>query len=132
VIGIGVVAAAVARGIVAPPTTRVIAAAAAEDEDTNPPTRSWTNHAGGYYECSHQGCRKKVNPTIFGHDCCGRCWRGRDCRSAAQRDYDGPGGFAHTYFEGILFPGVCTVCGEPPEAHPWEFDSRTGQRRPAG
>ncbi|WP_143659594.1 hypothetical protein [Streptomyces sp. MP131-18] len=55
----------------------------------------------------------------------------RDCLSAAQRDYDGPGGFSHNYFEGLMRPGVCTVCGEPPEEHPWEFDSLTGRRHPA-
>ncbi|MFE7712686.1 hypothetical protein ACFU6I_44765 [Streptomyces sp. NPDC057486] len=75
----------------------------------------WSSN--GYWLCSHSGCSKKVNPTITDHGCCGRCWPGRDCLSAAQRDYDGPGSFAHTYFEGLLRPGVCTVCGEPPEAH---------------
>ncbi|MFI0048146.1 hypothetical protein ACH4M7_34695 [Streptomyces sp. NPDC017249] len=102
-----------------------------EEEDTEPPTRRWTNHAGGYCVCSHQGCGKKVNPTVFGHDCCGRCRSGRNCLTAAQRDYDGPGGFAHNYFEVLLRPGVCEVCGEPPEAHPWVFDTLTGQRRSA-
>ena len=59
--------------------------------------RSWTNHAGGYFVCRHMGCSKKVNPTIPDHDCCGRCRRGRDCLRDAQRNYDGPGSFAHTY-----------------------------------
>ncbi|MEV6808419.1 hypothetical protein [Streptomyces sp. NPDC051132] len=72
-----------------------------------------------------------MNPTVFGHDCCGRCRPGRNCLTAAQRDYDGPGGFAHNYFEVLLRPGVCEVCGEPPEAHPWVFDTLTGQRRSA-
>ncbi|MEU5610503.1 hypothetical protein AB0H03_17510 [Streptomyces sparsogenes] len=75
----------------------------------------WSSN--GYWTCSHSGCSKKVNPTITDHGCCGRCSPGRDCLSAAQRDYDGPGSFAHTYFEGLLRTGVCTVCGEPPEAH---------------
>jgi hypothetical protein len=122
-------AAAVIGGFFALSSTRATAAAVADEEDTDPPIRWWTNHAGGYYVCSHTGCSKKVNPTITGHDCCGRCQRGRNCLSAAQRHYDGPGSFAHTYFEGLLFPGVCTVCGEPHEAHPWVFDFRTGQRR---
>ncbi|ACZ83286.1 hypothetical protein Aros01_08771 [Streptosporangium roseum] len=39
-----------------------------------------------------------MKPPITDHDCCGRCRRGWDCLSAAQRDYDGPGNFAHTYF----------------------------------
>jgi hypothetical protein len=116
VIVIGGVAAAVVAGFFAPSNTRATAAAAVDEKDTDPPTRWWTNHAGGYYVCSH--CSKKVNPTITGHDCCGRCSRGRGCLRAAQRDYDGPGSFAHTYFEALLRPGVCTVCGEPPEAHP--------------
>lgn len=132
VIVIGSVAAAMVAGLFASSNTRATAGDEVEEEDTDPPTRWWTNHAGGYYVCSHQGCSKKVNPTIFGHDCCGRCWPGRDCLSAAQRDYDGPGGFAHNYFEVLLRPGVCEVCGEPPKAHPWEFDSLTGQRHSSG
>src|SRR2546426_10815356 len=52
-----------------PTQTRATAADVVEEEDTDPPTRWWTNHAGGYYVCSHQGCSKKVNPIIFGHDC---------------------------------------------------------------
>jgi hypothetical protein len=132
VIVIGSVTAAMVAGLLASSNTLATAADAVAEEDTDPPTRWWTNHAGGYYVCSHQGCSKKVNPTIFGHDCCGRCWPGRDCLSAAQGDYDGPGGFAHNYFEVLLRPGVCEVCGEPPKAHPWEFDSLTGQRHAAG
>jgi hypothetical protein len=132
VIVIGGVAAAVVGGIfIALSKTHATAAAVVDEEDTDPPTRLWTNHAGGYYVCSHMGCSKKVNPTITGHDCCGRCRHSRwhDCLGAAQRDYDGPGGFAHTYFEVLLRPGICDVCGEPPEAHPWVFDFLTGQRR---
>jgi hypothetical protein len=91
-------------------------------------TRRWTNHAGGYFVCSHMGCAKKVDPTIFRHDCCGRCWPGRECQTAAQSDYDGPGGFAHNYFEVALRPGICEDCGEPPEAHHWVFDRHHGDR----
>ena len=80
-------------------------------------SRSWTNHAGGYYVCSHRGCAKKANPFIPGHDCCGRCIRGRVCLSESQVNYDGPGTFAHASFVVVLRPGVCDVCGEPPEAH---------------
>ncbi|MEU3413122.1 hypothetical protein ABZ760_17985 [Streptomyces sp. NPDC006658] len=132
VIAIGGVAVAVVAGVLASSNPRAVADGAVEEEDDDPPARWWTNRAGGYYVCGHQGCGKKVNPTVFGHDCCGRCRTGRDCLSAAQRDYDGPGGFAHNYFEVLLRPGVCEVCGEPPTAHPWEYDSRTGQRHAAG
>lgn len=118
---IGGVAAAVVGGFFALSNTRASAAGPGRDSCdaiTDPfEVRRWTNHAGGYYVCSHTGCSKKVNKTITDHDCCGRCSRGWDCLRAAQRDYDGPGGFSHTYFEGLLRPGVCTVCGEPPEAH---------------
>lgn len=79
----------------------------------------WTNHAGGYYVCSHQGCTKKKKPSITSHACCGRCrtsWL-RDCLTVAQRDYDGPGNFFHTFFETLVNPGVCSVCGEGPDAH---------------
>ncbi|MFI0218793.1 hypothetical protein [Streptomyces lydicus] len=126
---IGGVAVAAVGGLLTLSNGRVTAAAAVEEEDTDPPVSLWTNHAGGYCVCSHQGCSKKVDPTIFGHDCCGRCRSGRDCLSAAQRDYDGPGGFAHNYFETFLSPGVCDVCGEPPKAHPWVFDFFHGERR---
>lgn len=78
----------------------------------------WTNHAGGYFGCSHANCAKKANPTVTDHDCCGRCRRGRDCLRAAQRDYKGPGAFSHSYFETLLRPGVCDTCGEPLGAHP--------------
>lgn len=131
VVVIGGVAAAVIGGFFAISSTRATAAAVVDEEDADLPTGLWTNHAGGYYACSHMGCSKKVNPTIIGHDCCGRCGHSRqhDCLGAAQRDYSGPGGFSHTYFEGLLRPGVCTVCGEQPEAHQWIFDFLTGQRR---
>ncbi|MFD8421031.1 hypothetical protein [Streptomyces sp. NPDC059466] len=102
----------------------------AEEDSDLPVSRWWTNHAGGYFECSHMGCSKKVDPTIFGHDCCGRCRPGRECQSAAQRDYDGPGGFAHNYFEAVLYPGICDVCDERPEAHHWVFDGHHGDRYP--
>lgn len=84
---------------------------------TDRPNRWWTDHAGGYYVCSHTGCKKKVNPTITAHDCCGRCWPGRDCLRAAQRDYRGPGSFAHPYCEELLYPGICGICDEPRGAH---------------
>lgn len=132
VIVISGVAVVVVGSLFASYNSRATAAAAVEEEDTDPLSRSWTNHAGGYYMCSHRGCKKKAYPTIFDHDCCGRCRPGRECLRAAQGDYDGPGGFAHTYYELLLRPGVCEVCGEPPEAHPWVFDSRTGQRHSAG
>ena len=80
-------------------------------------TRMWTNHAGGYVVCSHVGCQKKAASTISGHDCCGRCNEGRNCMRQALVDYDGPGSFPHGYFETVLEPGTCNVCGEPPESH---------------
>jgi hypothetical protein len=87
------------------------------EEEPEPPIRLWTNHAGGYWVCSHLGCQKKANWTIPTHDCCGRCWPGRECLKTAQRDYDGPGGFAHRFGDTWLNPGICHICGEPPEAH---------------
>jgi hypothetical protein len=122
----------VVKSFIAAADARARETAAAGEDNAGPPTRRWTNHAGGYYLCDHGGCSKKVDPTIFDHDCCGRCRQGRDCSRAAQRDYDGPGTFAHNYFQGILSNGVCGDCGEPPEAHPWAFDRHTGQRHPTG
>lgn len=79
--------------------------------------RQWTNSAGGYWVCSHTGCSKKADESITDHDCCGRCRAGHDCWLASLRSYDGPGSFAHAYFEVPLRPGICDVCGELPEAH---------------
>jgi hypothetical protein len=82
--------------------------------------RTWTNHDGGYYVCSHLGCKKKADIlNIPDHDCCGRCRQSRDCLRAALANYAGPGTFPHRYWElaGRLRPGVCATCGEPPEAH---------------
>ena len=104
------------------------------DEDNNDETDSgrtrWhTNHAGGYFVCSHRGCKKKCNPYITDHDCCGRCTRGRECSAESVAAYDGPGGFAHRaesphpviVESGFREAGICTVCGEPLEIHP-EYD----------
>ena len=79
--------------------------------------RAWTNHAGGYYVCKHSGCSKKADWQITDHDCCGRCSLGREHRLAAQRDYAGPGTFAHRFDVVWTRPGRCGTCGEPPEAH---------------
>lgn len=129
---VGGLAAAAVGGFLVLSNTRATAAAEVEDEEeTDRVVRSWTNHAGGYFVCSHLGCQKKVDPTVFSHDCCGRCRAGRDCLGASHDDYDGPGGFAHTYFEGLMRPGVCVICGEPPKAHQWVFDHLRGDRRPA-
>lgn len=38
-----------------------------------PTTHKYTNHAGGYYVCSHTGCSKKAW-THDDHDCCGKPW----------------------------------------------------------
>jgi len=88
-----------------------------DDTSNESTTRMWTNHSGGYYVCSHVGCSKKADWQITDHDCCGRCSQGRTCRTQAAENYAGPGSFAHKYFETMLEPGVCKVCGEPPEAH---------------
>ncbi|MET7593875.1 hypothetical protein ABZS84_02240 [Streptomyces sp. NPDC005481] len=130
---IGGVAVAVAGIILIALSTPRATASSASDEEAEEDTdllitRRWTNHSGGYFVCSHMGCAKKVDPTIFRHDCCGRCWPGQECRGAAQRDYDGPGHFAHNYFEVALRPGICEDCGEPPEAHHWVFDRHHGDR----
>ena len=124
---LSVAAAAVVKGLIARSSTHT--PAPAPEKPADPPTAMWTNHAGGYYTCSHGGCQKKVNPTIFGHGCCGRCFPGRNCLSAAQRDYDGPGHVAHNYHDGPLYPGVCTICSQPSEAHLWHFDRIHGERR---
>ncbi|MBD0844775.1 hypothetical protein [Streptomyces sp. TRM68416] len=89
-----------------------------DSTDQEPVTRMYTNHAGGYYRCSHKGCSKKINHIYMtDHDCCGRCWIGRDCMTVAASECDGPGGFPHTYRDALLFPGVCTICDERPEGH---------------
>ncbi|MET7548573.1 hypothetical protein [Streptomyces sp. NPDC005078] len=95
---IGGVAAAVAGAVLIALSNTRATVVEEGGEDTEPPIGQWTNHAGGYYMCGHM-CGKKVNPTIMSHDCCGRCRIGRDCQRAAHRDYDGPGTFAHNYFE---------------------------------
>jgi hypothetical protein len=87
-------------------------------DPTDQPYRSRVWSSDGYYVCSHMGCSKKANSTVKDHDCCGRCRRGSDCLSDAINNYDGPGSFAHTYWEPLIHPrGVCGTCGEPPEAH---------------
>lgn len=75
--------------------------------------------SGGYRECGHRACSKKAKDFIRSHDCCGRCRiaNDRDCGNEAMRNYDGPGSFYHDFHDGIMQPGVCTVCGEPQEAH---------------
>lgn len=104
------------------------------DNDTESDPRPYghggfTNHGGGYTNCWHSGCAKKVNPMIHrNHDCCGRCQNGRDCSRASRLAYDGPGTSAHNYFATLLNPDVCNDCGEPPEAHPWEYHPIRGQR----
>lgn len=86
--------------------------------DPEQTTHMWTNHAGGYFVCSHSGCQKKANTlTITDHDCCGRCRRGRECIQVAMANYEGPGTFAHRYEDSIMNPGVCSTCGEPSSAH---------------
>ena len=73
--------------------------------------------SAGYYVCSHVGCSKKVNESIPDHECCGRCFQGRNCLTKAQNSYDGPGVFFHSYAEALLRPGVCAVCGLSRDAH---------------
>jgi hypothetical protein len=122
---IGGVVVAVVGGIVVVALSNARGTAADPDRDDSddstakePVTRMYTNHAGGYYQCSHWGCSKKINHMYMtDHDCCGRCSRGRECIKAAASEYDGPGGFPHAYFEGVMTPGVCSICGEGPEGH---------------
>ena len=39
-----------------------------EVEESSQSTRRWyINHAGGYFVCSHTGCRKKTNEAISDH-----------------------------------------------------------------
>ncbi|MFD7855178.1 hypothetical protein ACFV6B_12955 [Streptomyces microflavus] len=76
------------------------------------------NNHGYYYMCRHYVCSKKVNWTIPGHDCCGRCTPGRNCLKEAQLNYAGPGTFAHKFWDTLMQPDVCVTCGEPPEVHP--------------
>ncbi|MFJ3709994.1 hypothetical protein [Streptomyces sp. NPDC090053] len=87
-----------------------------------------TNASGGYYQCTHGACSKKMDPRITTHDCCGRCRYSsyQDCWAISHRAYDGPGNFAHDYFETLLFPGVCATCEEPRKGH-WVLDG--GQTR---
>lgn len=80
-------------------------------------TRQYTNHAGGYYVCSHTGCSKKIDQSITDHDCCGRCTHGRACHQHAMNNYNGPGAFHHQYWGSPLSPGKCTTCGETKDAH---------------
>ncbi|MFF5968249.1 hypothetical protein ACFY64_31905 [Streptomyces collinus] len=115
--GAGVAVALAAHFAVLAAEARATRPPEADRIEKDPEPRMWTNHAGGYYVCSHLGCQKKANWTIPTHDCCGRCWPGRECLKAAQRDYDGPGGFAHRFGDTWLNPGICHICGEPPEAH---------------
>lgn len=88
-------------------------------------TRWYTDHDGGYYVCSHSGCKKKADPFITDHDCCGRRERGRKCKQESMERYDGPGTFAHRAQPptdigieiGTQTPGLCTICNEPLDAH---------------
>ncbi len=86
------------------------------DEVSQTKTGQWTNHAGGYWVCSHSGCSKKADDAITDHDCCGRCNRGRTCRQGAAANYTGPGTFFHGFSEAGR-TGQCTVCGQPREDH---------------
>ncbi|MYS39157.1 hypothetical protein GT025_34060 [Streptomyces sp. SID4920] len=82
-----------------------------------------TNGSGGYNQCTHSGCKKKMDRRIIGHDCCGRCQTSRfqDCWEASLRLYDGPGRFPHDFFGTLLNPDTCADCGEPTEGH-WVLD----------
>ncbi|WP_331723428.1 hypothetical protein [Streptomyces atratus] len=82
-----------------------------------------TNASGGYYQCTHSPCSKKMDPRITIHDCCGRCQYSsyQDCWARSRSAYTGPGRFAHNYFETLLSPGVCADCGEPRKGH-WVLD----------
>lgn len=94
-------------------------------KDTPAPVnnRRYTNASGGYAQCTHGPCSKKMDPRITIHDCCGRCRYSRyqDCWARARDAYTGPGSFAHNFHEALLYPGVCTVCEEPLKGH-WVLD----------
>ncbi|MFJ4887817.1 hypothetical protein [Streptomyces sp. NPDC088731] len=85
--------------------------------------RRYTNASGGYVQCTHGPCSKKMDRRITIHDCCGRCQYSsyQDCWARSRSAYTGPGRFAHNYFETLLSPGVCADCGEPRKGH-WVLD----------
>lgn len=116
-LGAGVAVALAVHFVARAAETRAACPPEADPGEEDPEPRMWTNHAGGYWVCSHLGCQKKADWTIPTHDCCGRCWPGRECLKIALRDYDGPGGFAHRFGDTWLNPGICHICGELPEAH---------------
>jgi hypothetical protein len=62
----------------------------------------------GPWTCEH--CLKHQQPDLsnaVGHSCCGRCLEGLAHLEAAwpQAPY-----FPHEYSEGLVTPGVCSVC----------------------
>jgi hypothetical protein len=76
------------------------------------------NVPGGWGSCEAcDHCPKKADPSITDHSCCGRCLQGREHLREAQSSYSGAGTFFHTYWEALLFPGVCATCGEPKDSH---------------
>ena len=68
----------------------------------------------GPWTCHHNGCLKHSYPDLeraVGHPCCGRCPQGLSCKSAAWGDAPV---FEHPYLEGLVTPGVCSICKHGP------------------
>lgn len=68
----------------------------------------------GPWTCSHYGCLKHGNGDLssaVGHQCCGRCSDGQACKSNAWGDAPIT---PHAYYEGLLTPGVCSICKHGP------------------
>lgn len=68
----------------------------------------------GEWTCDHNGCLKHRMldlSLVVGHRCCGRCAEGQAHKTAAWGDAPL---IEHAYYEGLVTPGVCTVCGEGP------------------
>jgi hypothetical protein len=64
----------------------------------------------GSWTCEHNGCLKHTNSALsreVGHTCCGRCPSGKACKEAA---WGHAPLFPHAYAEGLVTPGVCSLC----------------------
>ena len=70
------------------------------------PGRSWTTTLAATSCAATPDAARKANPTVTDNvTVCGRCRQGRGCLNDAMTDainnYNGPGLFLHTYWEGI-------------------------------
>lgn len=71
-------------------------------------------HAGTCQHYQPDGCTKHQNPDLtraVGHSCCGRCSQGRAHKTEA---WGHAPLFEHAYYEGLVTPGVCTICKQGP------------------